>query len=333
MERQTEVVDQTAIMLENETCRLRILTYGATLQEFSIQDEGWKNLILSYDTLEEYMADTYYLGATIGRVAGRIENGAFDLEKMTYQLPQNEGNHHLHGGDGLHCQFWKVEDVSADFLTLRYVSPDGENGYKGMLDIRASFELLSDGVRISYEATSDTDTVCDLTNHTYFNLSAGKRDILQHELTLSADRFAELREDLIPTGKLLEVDQTPFDFRLGRTLSEGSASHHPQNQLVGGYDHPFVFADQRKAKLYDPESQRTLTLFTSTPALVVYSGNQMNEETMLREGQSRKHYGVCLEPQHLPDAVHHEEFPSILLAAGQTYRWETVYRVEKGVSR
>lgn len=333
MERQTEIVDQTTIMLENDTCRLRILTYGATLQEFSIQDGGWKNLVLSYNSVEEYMADTYYLGATIGRVAGRIENGTFDIEDTTYQLPQNEGNHHLHGGEGLHCQFWKVEDVSADRLILRYVSPDGENGYKGTLDVRATFELLADGVKINYDATSDTDTVCDLTNHTYFNLSGGDRDILQHELTLSADRFAELREDLIPTGQLLEVDQTPFDFRLGRTLAEGPASHHYQNQLVGGYDHPFVFADQRKAKLYDPESQRELTLSTTTPALVLYSGNQMNEEMMLREGRSRKHYGVCLEPQHLPDAVHHEAFSSIRLPAGQTYRWETVYRVEKGVSR
>jgi len=332
MERQ-EVVDQTAFTLENDMCRLRILTYGATLQEFSIQDEGWKNLILSYDTVEEYKTDTYYLGATVGRVAGRIEDGTFDMDGATYHLPQNEGKHHLHGGDGLHCQFWKMEDVSNTHLVLRYVSPDGENGYKGTLDVRASFELLADGVKITYEAISDTDTVCDMTNHTYFNLSGGSRDILGHELTLPANQFAELRDDLIPTGRLLDVDQTPFDFRSGRMLGDGPASSHPQNQLVNGYDHPFLFDDQRKATLYDPESKRSLMLSTTAPALVLYSGNQMNEETILREGSSRKYYGVCLEPQHLPDAVHHSNFSSIRLLAGETYHWETEYRVGKGVSR
>ncbi|TCI63213.1 aldose epimerase family protein [Exiguobacterium sp. SH0S2] len=329
MKQQTE----STIVLENDSCRLNILTYGATLQEFSIQDEGWENIILSYDTVEEYMKDTYYLGATIGRVAGRIDNSTFDLDGTTYRLPANDGMHHLHGGDGLHRRVWAVEQVTSDRVLLHYVSPDGANGYVGTLDVRAMFELIDQGVIITYEATCDKDTICDLTNHTYFNLSGGERDILNHELTLSADTFAELRDDLIPTGRLLEVDGIPFDFRTGRALSDGVVSTHPQNELVNGYDHPFIFTDRREARLYDRESQRELTLSTTAPAIVLYSGNQMNETTSLREGMSRRYYGVCLEPQHLPDAVHHETFPSIRLKAGDTYRWQTTYRVETGVSR
>lgn len=334
MKRQTEeYIKNSTITLENDLYRLKVLTYGATLQELSIQEDGWKNIVLSYDSVEGYMQDSYYLGATIGRVAGRIENSTFDLGGETYTLPANEGDHHLHGGDGLHRRIWTVDQVTPDRLTLHYVSPDGENGYPGTLDVRATFELVDHGVTITYEATTDRDTICDMTNHTYFNLNGGARDILNHELTLSADRFAELRDDLIPTGQLSAVDGTPFDFRFGRVLADGPSSHHPQNQLVNGYDHPFVFKDKNEAILYDPDTRRQLTLSTTAPAIVLYSGNQMNNHTPLRQGTSRTYYGLCLEPQHLPNAVHQDAFPSIMLRAGETYKWQTTYRVETGVSR
>lgn len=185
MKRQLETaIDESTITLENDVYRLNILTYGATLQEFSIQDDGWKNIVLSYDTVEAYMQDTYYLGATIGRVAGRIDQSTFDLDGVTYHVPANEGVHHLHGGKGLNRRVWTVEQRTSDRVTLHCVSPDGENGYPGTLDVRATFELADHGVTITYEATSDQDTVCDLTNHTYFNLSGGERDILNHELTV-----------------------------------------------------------------------------------------------------------------------------------------------------
>jgi aldose 1-epimerase len=310
------------------------IEYGGIITDISVPDREGKieNVVLGFDTFEEYIHHSPFFGAIIGRVAGRIAGSAFTLDGVDYELPKNDGKHQLHGGSGgFYNVIWdsaakkSQNEAGVQFF---YISPDGEEGYPGTLEVMVTYTLNNENeLIISYEAVSDKKTVIDLTNHTYFNLSGNvKRDILEHEVTIKSDHFLELDETLIPTGEFIPVDNTPFDFRAGKKIKEGVDSNHPQNLLVGGgYDHPFRL-NSGELTLVDSESGRKLAVTTDRPGVVLYTSNMLGNDFQIRGVQSKKHLGLCLETQCLPDAAHHEHFPSIVFKKNEVYKTKTSYK-------
>ena len=312
------------------------LDYGCIITEILAPDRSGKaeNVVLGFDNIEDYLDWSPYFGAVVGRVAGRIKGGRFELDGKEYTLAQNENGNHLHGGEkGFSHVLWKGEPFTNEHaagVRFSYISPDGEEGYPGKLAVQVTYELTAENEWIiSYEGESDLKTIVNLTNHTYFNLSGGiQRDCKNHVLTLNSNRFLELDDQLLPTGRSLEAEGTPFDFRAGREIKDGVESEHPQNLLAGhGYDHPFLFEQGSKGKaiLEDNESGRVLIVETDQPCAVVYTSNQLAGPFKIRGVEARPYLGVCLETQGLPDAIHHPEFPSIILEKGSKYRTLTKY--------
>ncbi|ALA71939.1 aldose epimerase [Geobacillus stearothermophilus 10] len=317
--------------------KLSATNYGCIVTDIRVPDRNGniENVALGFGRFEPYLTNAPYFGAVIGRVAGRIRGASFELDGITYQLAKNENNNHLHGGpNGFHHVLWQAEPVqrnNAVGVVFSYTSPDGEEGYPGTVHVQVEYWLNNDNEwTVTYRARSDKTTLLNLTNHTYFNLSGnGKRDILDHTLTIQSSRVLELNEELIPTGRVLDVAGTPFDLRQGKTIREAVESGHPQIELVGGgYDHPF-WLDRHHDKeivLSDPESGRVLTVETDEVGVVVYTSNQLPEGLDLGGVPSRKYLGICLETQGLPDAVHHPQFPSIVLPADKEQVSMTRYR-------
>jgi len=302
-----------------------ITNYGGAVVSLKTPDRNGRfaDIVLGYDTLEDYVRNPRYFGGLIGRHANRIDHGRFVLNGTQVQLTQNNGVNHLHGGfQGFDKRLWTVvdqTDAGAVSLTLEYLSPDGEEGYPG--DVRATviYKLADDTLEIDYTATTDRDTIVSLTNHSYFNL-AGSGDILSHELMLNAGSFTPVSEDLIPTGEIKSVENTPMDFRNRRPIEHG------------GYDHNFVLNDydgslRPAARLYEPNSGRVLEIETTQPGIQFYSGNFLDGTLVGKGGVAYEQYaGLCLEPQHFPDAPNHANFPSTVLKTGETYRHISVYR-------
>ncbi|MBO0958699.1 galactose mutarotase [Neobacillus sp. MM2021_6] len=322
-------------MVNDHGVEVTAINYGCIITKMMVPDQqgNYENIVLGHDTLDEYVNDPYFLGAVVGRVAGRIKGGSFELDGTPFTLARNENKNHLHGGvRGFDKVVWDAEIVE-DGVQFSYLSPDGEEGYPGNLYIQVSYRLNNDNeLTIHYEAHSDKKTLLTVTNHSYFNLSGnGKRDILEHTLTIKSNQFLELDHELMPTGTFVNVENTPFDFTRERVINTGAASLHPQNKLVGeGYDHSFLLHTNhdREIVLSDPESGRTVAIETDEAAVVVYSGNSLKAEGEFRGVPSRKYLGLCLETQALPDAIHHPEFPSIILDKGQQYSSVTTYRFD-----
>lgn len=317
-------------IINDNGMKMTAINYGCIITELSVPDRNGfiENIVLGFDTLEEYEKDSPYFGAIVGRHAGRIKEGNFELDGVYYQLERNNGENHLHGGVcGLDRVVWDVEvkesekDISLEYS---YYSKDGENGYPGNVQLKVSYTLNGDNVlTLKYEGKSDQRTILNLTNHSYFNLSGNlKRGIEDHHLTLKSDRFIELNEDLIPTGVMLETEGTAFDFRQGRTIRYGIESNHQQNIIAGnGYDHPFLLSENNNEEiiLKDSESGRVLVIETNQPCVVLYTGTQLNDDFSIRMVKSQKYLGLCLETQGLPDAIHHSNFPCTVLNAGEKY--------------
>jgi aldose 1-epimerase len=312
------------------------LNYGCIITKIITPDKAgnYENIVLGFERFEPYITNSPYFGAVIGRVAGRIQHASFELDGKTYTLYKNENNNHLHGGvKGFHRVIWDaavVEKENEIGVQFSYTSPDGEEGYPGNVHVQVTYTLNNENeLIISYNATSDQNTLLNLTNHTYFNLSGNlKRDILHHRLKIKSDQFLELDKEFIPTGTLLDVDNTPFDLRRGKIIEEGVTANHSQIKLVGqGYDHPFLLSTHHDEEivLSDPESGRTLTVETDEVGVVVYTGNQLPNGMDIYGVPSRKYLGICLETQGLPDAIHHSHFPSSILRAGETYSSVTKY--------
>ncbi|WHY86023.1 aldose epimerase family protein [Neobacillus novalis] len=316
---------------------LSCINYGCIITKIIVPDRmgNYENIVLGYDTLEEYIKDTCFLGAVVGRVAGRIKGGSFSLDGKTYSLFKNENKNHLHGGmKGFNQVVWKAsvfegrEEAGIQFF---YLSPDGEEGYPGNVKINVTYALNNQNeLIVRYAGESDQKTLLNVTNHSYFNLSGNlKRDVLDHTLRLKSNSFLEINSELLSTGKILEVDDTPFDFRNGRKIRSGATSQHSQNILAGnGYDHPFLLYthNDQEILLKDQESGRTLTVETEEPGVVVYSGNNLPSAGQTRGVLLRKHLGICLETQGLPDAIHHPHLPSWVLEKGKAYASCSRYR-------
>ncbi|RXJ02065.1 galactose mutarotase [Anaerobacillus alkaliphilus] len=321
-------------LTNNQGMIVSVLNYGCIITKIIVPDNkgSFENVVLGFDKLEDYIEHSPFFGAICGRVAGRIGKGEFDLNGKIYTLAKNDGENHLHGGiHGFDKVLWDAK-VKDEELTVQFsrTSPDGEEGYPGNLEMKVTYQLTNENeLIITYHGTSDEDTLVNVTNHSYFNLSGDlKDDVLHHELQLKSNAFIELGDDLIPTGQILDVDDTPFDFRKGRKILDGVNSSDHQNILVGnGYDHPFMLShnNQQEIVLTEPMSGRKLIIETDEPSVVVYSGNMLQENTQVYGVQSRKHLGICLETQGPPDAIHHEQFPTMTLKKGEEYVRSTKY--------
>lgn len=315
---------------------LSCLDYGGIITEIMAPDREGKieNIVLGFDTLEEYYDNPHYFGAVVGRFAGRIKNGIVYLDGNDYQVTTNENNHHLHGGrQGFSHVLWDstvIEKENEISIMFSYVSPNGEEGYPGNLEIKMTYTITADNeLIISYWGISDKKTILNPTNHTYFNLSGDlKRSILDHELKISSHQFIELNDELLPTGKVLAVDQTVFDFRKGRAIRDGVISTHPQNALAtNGYDHPFLLNENQHQEIIvkDHESGRKLVVETTEPAVIVYTGNKLEGDYTIRGEKARNYLGLCLETQAPPDSIEHPQFHSSILDVGGVYESMTKY--------
>ena len=315
---------------------VRIMTLGATIQSLSVPDRDGNSgdIVLGYATPAEYLAKPQYFGATVGRYANRIARGRFSLDGREYVLETNDGPNHLHGGThGLDKVVWKLdaaETGSPARAVFTYSSPDGAGGYPGQLDVRATYALGDDNtLSIAYEAQTDKPTIVNITNHSYFNLAGedGTADVMDHRLTIEADRFTPVDSTLIPTGERRPVAGTPFDFRKSRAIGLRIRDGHDQQIRFGrGYDHNFVInaADgslRRAVVVEDPDSGRVMELWTTAPGVQFYSGNFLDATTVGKSGRVyRQGDALCLEPQVFPDSPNHPDFPSARLDPGQTYK-------------
>jgi aldose 1-epimerase len=319
--------------LQNKTGMIvKVLNYGGTITDILVPDKTGAigNVVLGFDSLEGYrQANNPYIGPFIGRYANRIGKGAFKIDDEGYQLTVNNNGNTLHGGaDGFHRRIWDVKIISDSSLTMSYLSKDGEEGFPGNLNTDITITVGVDNiVRMDYSATTDKPTPVSLTNHAYFNLSCGKSvDILDHELMLIADHITPVDSLLIPTGQLLPVENTPFNFKITKRIGSEIDS------VAGGYDHNFVLSKAENeldlaAVLYDPNSGRKLELFTTEPGVQFYSGNFLDGSLIGKGGVVySKHAGLCLEPQHFPDSPNQPSFPNTILQPGQTYRQTSIFK-------
>lgn len=329
----TDGQDVDLYTLTNERgLEVSITNFGGAVVSLHGPDRNgeFADVVLGYETLEEYVRNPRYFGGLIGRHANRIAFGRFTLDGTEYQLTQNNGVNHLHGGDrGFDKRVWKVIDAPGDggeTLRLQYLSVDGEEGYPGNVTASVTYTLRpGNELEISYEATTDRATIVNLTNHSYFNL-AGGGDVLDHQLTLHAHAFTPVSKELIPTGEIAPVANTPMDFQRHKAIGADL------RLVEGGYDHNFVLRDYDRslrsaARLYEPNSGRVLEILTTEPGIQFYSGNFLDGSLTGKGGAVYYQYtGLCLEPQHFPDAPNHANFPSTVLRPGETYKHVSVYR-------
>ena len=317
-----------------------VCAYGAAVTAVRMPDRSgvFADVVLGFDTLADYLRRDYFFGATMGRCANRIAGGCFQLGGKTFQLARNDGRSHLHGGPhGFDTVVWAcavAQGETGDELIARYRSPDGEEGYPGTLDVAVTFSLSGDNeLKISYAAQADADTLCNLTNHSYFNLAGhDSGSVLKQEVRLYASRLTESDAESIPTGRLLTAAGTPMDFREFHALGERIDADYPLLNYGHGYDHNYLLdKDPGKltpaAELRDPSSGRHLTVLTTLPCLQLYSGNFLRGDAPAKGGAVYPpRGGVCFETQFAPDAVHHPDFASPVLRKGESYRQTAVYR-------
>lgn len=311
---------------------VEILDFGCRLVKLVVPDRdgNMTDVCLGLDTAGGYVNDHASLGAVVGRVANRIKDGHFSLNGMEYQLAVNCGSNHLHGGTvGYASKVWDTK-AKDDKLIFIMNSADGEEGYPGNLTLSVTYGWSEDNeLSILYEAATDADTLLNVTNHGYFNLNGeGSGDVLSHELFIDADMITELDDSQAPTGTLIPVDDTPFDFRTMHTIGKLIHSEYEQIHKFGTYDHNFVINGtglREAAVLQSKESGIRMTCFTDQPGMQLYVANQPMEQP----GKNGKTYGshtsVCLETQHFPDAINHANFPSIILHPAEPFRSKTLY--------
>lgn len=322
---------------------VRILTYGAIIQSIWVPDRYGTiaDVVLGYSNVAGYVADSNYFGAVIGRYANRIAKARFNLDGESFSLFRNDGENSLHGGlGGFGKRLWSIEDVRegpSGGVTLRYTSPDGEEGYPGTLSTTATYSLDDEGrLDLIIEAETDKPTIANLTGHSYFNLAgeASGRSALDHRLFINADRYTPISQDLIPAGALAPVAQTPFDFREPAVIRARIRDGNDEQIRFGkGYDHNFVLSEgvsaepRLAARLEEPNSGRILKIWTNQPGLQFYSGNFLDGAVVGKSGLAyRQSDAVALEPQLFPDTPNRPEFGSALLLPGQVYRNQISYR-------
>ncbi|WP_202802018.1 aldose epimerase family protein [Catenovulum agarivorans] len=328
--------------------QVKLSNWGAYVQSIKVPNRNnlVEDVVVGYDSWDEYYKDCCYAGPIVGRFGNRLNKGQFTIDSKTYQVTRNDGGankniNQLHGGlKGLHKRMWQSKVITGG-VELSYLSVDGEEGYPGNLHIKVRYTLDSqNNFKVSYTATTDKKTPVNLTSHIYFNLTGNMADDIEnHVLQISADTFTPVDDLLIPTGKLQPVIGTPFDFTTAKKIGQHIRTQDAQlkkgggvDTEFGGYDHNWVFSDhdglmKKQASLYDPSSGRYMEIFTQEPALQFYSGNFMDGTVKGKNAQLIQHrYGLALETQHYPDSPNHANFPNTILAPGETYQTETIYK-------
>lgn len=318
-----------------------ITNFGGIIVSLKVPDRSGKldDVVLGYDQVDGYLTNKAFFGAIVGRYANRIAHGKFSLGGAIFNIPKNDGDNALHGGmKGFNKRLWTAKDVSGSHgqaLELTYLSKDGEEGFPGNLSAKVVYTLTDQNeLRIDYSATTDKETVINLTNHSYFNLAGqGNGDILGHELTIRADHFTPVDATLIPTGELKPVKGTPFDFTKGTAIGARINQDDEQLKVGKGYDHNWGLNSKGKgsvslaAEAYEPKSGRVLQVLTDQPGVQFYSGNFLDGSIT---GKGSKVYnlrnGFCLETQHFPDSPNQPKFPSAVLKPGQQYKTTTVFK-------
>jgi len=323
--------------LQDGKITVKILTYGGIVQSIEAPDRNGKtaNIVLGFDGLDGYVqtGNKPYMGAIIGRYANRIAGGTFQLNGKTYHVPKNDGDNALHGGiNGFNKKVWTSTETE-NGVELKYVSKDGEEGFPGNLTTTVRYTLKGNELRIDYTATTDADTVLNLTNHSYFNLKGqGNGDILGHAMKINAHRYTPVDKNLIPTGELAPVAGTPFDFLEPTAIGARIDADNEQLKLARGYDQNWVLEGDGKkvivaAEAYEPTTGRVLEVLTDQPGIQFYTGNFLDGSVTGTDGKVyKKRYAFCLETQHYPDSPNHPKFPTTELKPGQTFRSTTVYR-------
>ncbi|MEG0691844.1 MAG: aldose epimerase family protein [Oscillospiraceae bacterium] len=321
--------------LENETMTVDITNYGATILSIEVPDKRGKmaDIVLGYNSVEQYENNGGYFGATVGRYANRIANGEFTLGGITYKLAQNDGKNHLHGGIcGFDKKMWDHE-IKDNKLVLTTTSADMEEGYPGNLDVSVSFSLNDDNeLKIEYFAKTDKDTYVNLTNHSYFNLNGhGKGDILRHKIQINADKYTSVGEGAIPVGDPVFVVGTPFDFTTPHVIGERVSQDNKDLLTCGGYDHNFVIARENEgitqaAILVEEYTGRQITVSTDLPGIQLYIGNMIDPVKGKMNANYSKRSGLCLETQYFPDTPNNETFPSCLVKAGEEQKSTTIFK-------
>jgi aldose 1-epimerase len=318
-----------------------ITNFGATLVSLKVPDRNGKpaDVVLGYDSLEGYIGDKANFGATIGRYANRIARGKFQLDHTEYKLATNNGVNHIHGGiKGFNKAVWQAKDVSVkdeSALELTYLSKDGEEGYPGNLSAKVVYTLTDKNeLRVEYSATTDKDTVVNLTNHSYFNLAGQEAgSILNHQLTIHAGSFTPVDATLIPTGEIRSVQGTPFDFTHANTIGARINQNDPQLVIGHGYDHNWIVDRKagdaktlvRAAEAFDPSSGRVLEVWTTEPGIQLYTSNYLDGIHGKGDHVYQRRDAFCLETEHFPDSPNHPAFPSTELKPGGHYTSTTVY--------
>lgn len=313
---------------------INILNYGATLRSIVISDKE-KNLVdvcLGYNTIKEYEENDGYFGAIVGRHANRIKNGKFNLNDTTYTLETNDRGNHLHGGSkGFDKYIWDYE-IKKDKLVLKRESKDLEEGYPGNLKIKVEYGFNdNDELTINYEAISDKDTIVNLTNHGYFNLNGeGNGTILNHTLKLESSYYTENDKSCLPTGKILSVENSPFDFRKPKKIGENINDIHTQIANGLGYDHNYILDSKEDLKyagfLYGDNSNIKMEVYTTCPAVQFYSGNVLTNRIGKGESNYSERSGLCLETQYYPNSLEHNHFPSVILRKNDLFKEKTIYK-------
>jgi aldose 1-epimerase len=319
---------------------VRAISYGAIITSIRVPDRNGAvdDVVLGFDHIDGYLRTHPYFGAVVGRYGNRIARGRFTLDGKTYQLATNNGPNHLHGGvKGFDKAVWSGETIERDGgigVAFTHTSADGDEGYPGALTMTVTYTVTpANELVVDYQATTDKATPVNLTQHTYFNLAgAGSSDILQHRLTLDADRFTPVDATLIPTGELAPVAGTPFDFRqptaIGARIDDATS---PQIKNGGGYDHNFVLNRTgpglvHAVKVEDPSTGRTLDVSTTEPGVQFYTGNFLDGSIAGKGGRVyRRRFGLCLETQHFPDSPNQPAFPSTILRPGERLQSKTVF--------
>lgn len=327
-------------LVNSNGMEVEITNFGGVVTSIKAPDRNGKfeEVTLGYGSFEDYLINAPHFGGIIGRFGNRIEKGEFELNGVEYKLAQNDGNNHLHGGwagfDKVLWDFNIVSEETQDSIELFYLSRDGEEGYPGNLEVKVIYTLTDDNsLEIRYLATTDKDTIINLTNHTYFNLSGnGAIDILNHILMINADKFTPTNEYSIPTGEIRDVKGTPMDFSKPVKVGEGIEEDYDQLKYGNGYDHNYVLNINGKelemvSEVYEENSGRVLEVFTNKPGIQFYSGNYLDKAGVGKNNvKYEKRTGLCLETQFYPDAINKRNFPSPILKAGEKYDYTTIYK-------
>ncbi len=331
--------DGTAVeelILTSGALRCSILTYGGAIRSLVVPDKNGNpvDVALGFDTMEDYMSQTCYIGALIGRYGNRIARGKFTLNGVEYNLAINNGPNHLHGGDiGFDKKVWTVESQTDNQVVLSLVSPNGEEHYPGNLTVIVTYTLTGEGLSIAYHANTDADTLCNLTNHCYFNLSGhDSGPVGDQTISIAAQFYTPTDAGSIPTGEIASVEGTPMDLRTPVAIGAHWDDDFPQLTLAHGYDHNWVLDGQpgqlrHVATAHSPTTGITMEVHTTTPGVQFYTANYLHGCPLGKDGAPYDNrWAFCLETQNFPDAPNHPNFPSAVLHVGETYREETLYK-------